>query len=103
MVQQVAEAKPSGRLDLSTTLRGLWLADSTDSFGATSVRDRTGRSGKHAGTQIEFRARRVLVPNRLKLDIGGDILMKGHFLLAAPNAPKTGDVHYGYFEFSALF
>jgi len=98
-----AEAKPSKRLDLSTTLRGLWLADPTDSFGATGVRDKTGRSGNAAGTQIELRARRTLIPNRLKLDVGGDLLMKGHFLKAAPNAPKTGDTRYGYVEIAAAF
>jgi hypothetical protein len=98
-----AEAKPSKLLDLSTTLRGLWLADATDSFGATGVRDRTGRSGKHAGTQVEIRVRQTLIPNRLKVDFGGDILIKGQFLKAAPNAPSTSNTHYGYAEIAATF
>lgn len=98
-----AEMKPSKRLDLSITTRGLWLADRTDSFGATGVRDRTGKSGNYAGTQIELRARRTLIPNRLKMDVGADLLKKGRFLKDAPNAPRTGDTHYGYVELSATF
>jgi hypothetical protein len=97
------EAKPSKRLDLMASLRGLWLAEATDSFASTGVRDRTGASGSYAGTQFELRARRWLVPNRLRLEVGGAYLAKGRFLTEAPNAPITGDTRYGYADLSVSF
>lgn len=97
------EAKPSKRLDLMTAVRSLWLARATDSFASTGVRDRNGASGRYAGTQVEARVRRWLVPERLRLEVGGAYLAKGRFLTDAPNAPATGDTRYGYLDLSANF
>lgn len=97
------EAKPSKRLDWMASLRGLWLAQATDSFASTSVRDRNGNSGRYAGTQFEARVRRWLVPERLRLEVGGAWLAKGRFLETAPNAPATGDTRYGYVDLAASF
>lgn len=97
------EAKPSKRLDWMAAVRGLWLAQATDSFASTGVRDRNGASGRYAGTQFEARARRWLVPERLRLEVGGAWLAKGRFLTDAPNAPATGDTHYGYVDLAASF
>lgn len=97
------EARPSKRLDLMGSLRGLWLAQETDSFASTGVRDRTGASGRNAGTQFEARARRWLVPDRLRLEVGGAYLAKGSFLKGAPNAPDTGDTRYVYVDLAASF
>jgi hypothetical protein len=90
------EAKPSKRLDLMGAVRGLWLADRTDTFAFTSVRDKTGASGRHAGTEVEVRVRRSLIPDRLRAEIGAAYLAKGRFLTSAPNAPHSGDARYGY-------
>lgn len=90
------EAKPSKRLDLMGAVRGLWLADRTDSFAFTSVRDKTGASGRHAGTEVEVRVRRSLIPDRLRAELGAAYLAKGRFLTQAPNAPHSGDARYGY-------
>lgn len=90
------EAKPSARLDLMAGVRGLWLANATDSFGASGVRDPSGGSGSYAGTQVEVRARRWLSPKRLRLEFGAALLAKGRFLTDAPNAPRTGDTRYVY-------
>jgi len=97
------EAKPSKRLDWMASLRGLWLAQATDSFASTGVRDRAGASGRYAGTQFEARVRRWLVPERLRLEVGGAWLAKGRFLETAPNAPATGDTRYGYVDLAASF
>jgi hypothetical protein len=97
------EGKPSRRLDFMASLRGLWLAQETDSFASTGVRDRTGASGRYAGTQFEARARRWLVPDRLRLEVGGAYLAKGGFLHDAPNAPDTGDTRYVYVDLAASF
>jgi len=90
------EAKPSKRLDWMLAVRGLWLADRTDTFAFTSVRDKTGASGRHAGTEVEVRVRRALIPDRLRVELGAAYLAKGRFLTRAPNAPHTGDARYGY-------
>ncbi|WP_158000037.1 alginate export family protein [Sphingomonas elodea] len=90
------ETKPSKRLDMMVALRGLWLADRTDTFAFTSVRDKTGASGRHAGTEVEMRVRRSLIPDRLRVELGAAYLAKGRFLTSAPNAPHNGDARYGY-------
>jgi hypothetical protein len=97
------EARPSKRFDLMAAVRGLWLADATDAFASTGVRDKTGASGRHAGTQIEARARRWLIPDRLRLEAGAAYVAKGRFLRDAPNAPATGDTRYGYMDLSVSF
>lgn len=97
------EARPSRRFDLMTSLRGLWLARANDSFASTGVRDRTGASGRYAGAQVEARARRWLVPERLRLEVGGAYLAKGRFLEDAPNAPATGDTRYVHMDLAASF
>jgi len=97
------EAKPSKRFDMMAAVRGLWLADATDSFASTGVRDKTGASGRHAGAQIEARLRRSLIPDLLRVELGGAYLAKGRFLRDAPNAPKTGDTRYGYLDLAVSF
>jgi hypothetical protein len=97
------EAKSSKRFDMMATVRPLWLANATDSFASTGIRDRTGASGSHAGTQVDLRARRWLVQDRVRLEAGAAYLGKGRFLKEAPNAPATGDTHYGYIDLSASF
>jgi hypothetical protein len=97
------EAKPSKRFDLMAAVRDLWLADATDTFASTGVRDKTGASGRHAGVQVEARARRWLIPDRLRLEAGAAYLAKGRFLTDAPNAPKTGDTRYGYMDLAVSF
>lgn len=94
------EAKPGRQFDMFVALRGLWLDSATDSFASTGVRDRSGASGRHAGTQIEARGRYWLVPKKLRLEAGAAYLAKGRFLRDAPNAPDTGDTRYGYAELS---
>jgi hypothetical protein len=97
------EAKPSKRLDMMAAVRGLWLTERTDTFASTGVRDASGASGRYAGMQVEVRARRWLIPDRLRLEAGGAYLAKGRFLASAPNAPRTGDTRYGFIDLSASF
>lgn len=97
------EARPSKRFDMMAAVRDLWLATATDSFASTGVRDRTGASGRHAGVQIEARARRSLIPDRLRIEVGAAYLAKGRFLRDAPNAPRTGDTRYGYMDLAVSF
>jgi hypothetical protein len=90
------EVTPDKRWDGFVMYRALWLASATDAFGASSVRDPSGRSGRFAGQQIEGRVRYWLVPKIAQLDVGAAVLLKGRFLRDAPNAPPSGDTHYSY-------
>ena len=94
---------PGKRLDGFVMARDLWLATATDSFASTGVRDPSGRSGRHAGEQVEARVRYWIAPQRLRMEGGGAYLAKGHFLRAAPNAPKTGDTRYAYLALTGSF
>lgn len=97
------EVAPDPDWDAFIDYRSLWLENPTDSFAATSVRDRTGRSGSFAGHQIEGRVRYWLVPRSIVLDSGVAYLLKGDVLRNAPNAPNTGDTIYGYMTTTFFF
>lgn len=97
------EVKPSARFDAMVAVRSLWLAEATDTFAFTGVRDRTGASGRHAGTELETRLRRTLIPNRLRFELGAAYLAKGRFLDTAPKTPHTGDTHYVYADLVLKF
>ena len=92
------DVEPTDRLDVFVMARTLWLQNSTDSFGSTGVRDRTGGSARHAGTQAEARVRYWMVPKVIRLDTGIAHLSKGRFLTDAPNAPTTGNTNYAYLD-----
>ncbi|MBE2992165.1 alginate export family protein [Sphingomonas sp. CFBP 13603] len=97
------ELVPAKRTDAYFAVRPLWLADATDSFGQTGVRDPSGASGLTAGTQFETRVRWWAVPERVRMAAGGVYLAKGRFLRVAPNAPATGDTRYAYAEVTYSF
>ncbi len=98
-----AEITPSPVWDAFIAYRPLWLESATDTFAATLIRDRTGRSGTFAGHQIEGRLRYWISPNEMILDTGLAYLAKGDFLRNAPNAPDTGDTFYGYLNTTVFF
>lgn len=89
-----AEIAPSSRWDAFATWKPMWLAEKTDSFSTTSVRDPSGESGSFAGHQFDMRVRYWLVPKFLRGEVNAVWLAKGRFLTEAPNAPQTGDTHY---------
>jgi hypothetical protein len=97
------EAAPGKRVDLMLSYRLLWLAEATDSFAGTGVRDVSGKSGSFAGQQIDARARAWIVPQRLRFEVDGVWLAKGRFLRDAPNAPQTGDTKYLSLNLTASF
>ncbi|HEY6817358.1 MAG TPA: alginate export family protein, partial [Croceibacterium sp.] len=98
-----AEIAPDPRWDAFATWRPLWLADKTDSFSTTGVRDPAGKSGSFAGHQFDMRFRYWLVPNALRAEFNAVLLAKGRFLETAPNAPQTGDTRYLATALTATF
>ncbi|CAN5713192.1 hypothetical protein BH11PSE6_BH11PSE6_10260 [soil metagenome] len=97
------EAVPSKAVDWMMSYRPMWLADRTDAFSTTGVRDATGRSGNFAGHQIDARLRYWLVRDRLRYEIDGVWLAKGHFLRDAPNAPPPRETTYVSVNLTASF
>ena len=85
------EITPSPRWDGFVGARALWLQARQDAFSTTGVSDPAGASGRFAGLQADGRIRRWLIPDRLRAEINGVWLNKGHFLRRAPNAPRSGD------------
>ncbi|OYW84507.1 MAG: hypothetical protein B7Z20_10680 [Sphingobium sp. 32-64-5] len=97
------EMAPTSRLDGFVVYRAMWLAERTDAFSTTGVRDPSGRSGSFAGHQIEGRVRWWAIPNRLRAEINGAWIGKRRFLEAAPNAQRPGNTRYISIAMSASF
>ncbi|MBB5713640.1 hypothetical protein FHS94_000459 [Sphingomonas aerophila] len=97
------EVAPTSKLDAAVFGRELWLASRTDAFANSGVRDRLGRQGDFAGTQLEARVRYWIQPNRYRIESGTALLFKGDFLNRAANAQPSGDTHYFYLDLSAFF
>lgn len=97
------EITPSKRLDAFVAWRGLWLASRSDAFSTTGVRDPTGKSGTHAGSEFDARLRWWAIPERLRLEANGTLLAKGRFLRTAPNANPGGDTRYLSLNASIFF
>ena len=98
-----AEIAPGKRFDAFVTYRALYLAEATDAFSTTGVRDASGRSGSFAGHQIDTRLRYWLIPGVLRGEVDAVLLAKRRFLMTAPNAPRTGDTHYLATALTATF
>lgn len=97
------ELTPSKRLDMLAEVRGLFLAQPSDAFATTNVRDPLGLSGTYAGTQVDARIRYWLIPKALRTEVNLDYLAKGRFLRNAPNAPRNGDTRFGAISLIAYF
>lgn len=97
------EVVPSKRIDAFAGYRALWLAERTDAFSTTGVRDASGRSGNFAGHQIDTRVRWWLRRGVLRLEGDAVLLARGRFLREAPNAPPGGTTFYGSLNLTASF
>ncbi|ATE67185.1 hypothetical protein COO09_09490 [Rhizorhabdus dicambivorans] len=97
------EVAPTKRLDAFVAWRAMWLAERTDAFSTSGVRDPSGRSGSFAGQQLEGRLRWWVLPARLRAEANAAWIAKGRFLRRAPNAPRTGDTHYLSLALTASF
>lgn len=98
-----AEIAPGKRFDAFASYRALYLAEATDSFSNSGVRDASGRSGSFAGHQIDARLRYWVIPGLLRGEVDAVLLAKGRFLATAPNAPRAGDTHYLATALTAMF
>lgn len=85
-----------GPLDGRVLIKGAFLASGTDAWAGAGVVDPAGSSGTYIGTHISTRWRYWAIRDRLRLETGGAVFVKGEFARNAPNAPETGDTVYGY-------
>ncbi|MDP3493702.1 MAG: alginate export family protein [Hyphomonadaceae bacterium] len=97
------EVKPHAASDALLSIRRLQLDSDTDSLANSGVRDATGASGDYVGTQVEVRYRRWLIPDSLRLSMGGAAVIRGDFLESAPNATSEGDTLFGYTDLTWTF
>ena len=97
------EFAPDKRWDGFLHYNANWLDSASDSFATTGVRDPNGASGRFAGHELEARVRYWLLPDILRMDVGGAVLINGGFLEDAPNANGYGDPAFGYVELTASF
>lgn len=96
-----AEIAPSARWDAFAAYRPMWLADKTDSFSTTGVRDASGAAGSFAGHQVEARVRYWVVPGQLRAETNALWLAKGRFFRDAPNSPGTENTIYAALSLTA--
>lgn len=87
---------PGARTDGFVAYRVLRLAAAADAFASTGVRDRSGRSGRDAGQQVDVRARVWIRPGVLRFETGVTYLVTGPFLEQAPNATREGNTTHVY-------
>lgn len=80
-----------------------YLASNTDRWRVANLRDATGQSGSRIGTLAEARMTYWLSPDRLQLETGAMVLLRGTFAQNAPGAPAGDDPVYGYVMLTAPF
>jgi hypothetical protein len=97
------DVKPDRSSEAYLSVRSVKLDEPRDSFANSSVRDATGASGDDVAAQIEGRYRRWLIPDNVRLSVGGAVLIRDDFLKTAPNATLEGDTYYGYTELTFSF
>ena len=71
--------QPSKVVDVLFAVRPVWLAEERDAWTSANLRDSSGRSGKHVGTQYEVRLRWDLLPKSFQLETGAVYLAEGDF------------------------
>ncbi|MEL7028227.1 MAG: alginate export family protein, partial [Pseudomonadota bacterium] len=92
-----------GRIDGRIHYKAAFLASKTDAWRQAGLRDQTGQSGRTIGNHISGRVRAWLREDRVRLAVGGAILLKGEFARNAPGAPDTGDTGYAYVQLTTKF
>lgn len=88
------EFQPTKKLKLDGAYGTYWLASDSDTFGATTRRDRNGNSGDFAGQEIELRARYQL-HEKIELEVGYSYFIQGEFI---DNTGPSDDSDFFYFQ-----
>ena len=79
------------------------LHSASDAWIVARHHDPLGLSGKEVGQTLDFRVRHWLIPERLRLDIGGSALWFGEFANNVPGGPEGSRTLYGYSALEFFF
>ncbi len=79
------------------------LHSATDAWIAARHHDPLGLSGNEVGQTLDFRIRHWLLPERLRIDVGGSALWFGEFARQVPGGPEGSRTLYGYSSLEFFF
>lgn len=95
------EVKPSARWDARFYYHAAYLASPTDRWVIANLRDPTAQSGDFIGHILDARARYWVVPQKLRLELGGSVLINGEFADALAN--NDGQTTFAYTQLTYSF
>lgn len=82
--------------------RAWWLADATEPWVGSGLRDPTGSSGRYLGQTVELRARWGATDN-LFLQAGYVHFAYGSFVRQVPGGPSAGHTDYAFVSAELIF
>lgn len=82
--------------------REIFLADDSDRLRGAKLQDSNGKSGRHAGSQLETRVRINPKPG-IQLQFGAAYLIRQRFMEEAPGAQGDGNALTGYGQVEFFF
>lgn len=91
------------RSDAALSLKPMWAQSRTDKFSQSGVADPGGLSGRFAGWETSSRVRHWLIPQRLRLEVDGVLMLRRGLLRHAPGLPAGDHVAYGSLSLQANF
>ncbi len=97
------DVRPGRRWDAHVHYSAAFLASATDTFVIARLRDPTGRSGTFMGHTLDGRVRVWLVPDSLRLEIGGSAFVFGRFTRTVPDGPEGRRTLFGYSQLTWTF
>lgn len=97
------EVKPNARWDGRFYYHAAYLASDTDQWVIARRRDPTGRSGDFIGHTLDGRARYWIVPESVRLELGGSALIHGEFSKNLPDGPEDDFTVFGYAQITLSF
>ena len=97
------QVTPNDRWDGWFQYHAASLASETDSWVIARLRDPTGQSGDFVGHALDARARYWVVPDSLRLELGGSGLIFGDFPKNVPGGPEGDGTVFGYAQITLTF
>jgi hypothetical protein len=97
------EIAPTTRSDARLKYSAAHLASASDGWVNARLRDPAGGSGRFIGHAFDGRGRVWLLPDRLRLELGGSALLYGRFPRSVAGGPEGSRTLYGYSQVTLSF